>query len=137
MNTTHLTHQSTSTVISSPAWLRPAVVIDAGVSGLNGLAYLVAASYLSDLLGPSAAVLQGLGAFLLVWAVALGVVATRDPLPRGIVREIGYANLAWVAGSLAVAAGLLTLTGIGLAWCLLQAATVTAFAGVQIAGTRR
>lgn len=136
MNTMHTTDQSAST-ITSPSWLRPVVVIDAGVSGLNGLAYLLAASYLSDLLGPTEILLQGLGVFLLLWAVALAAVATRDPMPRGIVREIGYANLLWVAGSVAVAAGLLTLTGIGLAWCLLQAATVTAFAGAQIVGTRR
>lgn len=137
MNTAHTTHQSASVTDTSPTWLRPVVLIDAGVSGLNGVAYLAAASYLSDLLGPSAVVLQGLGAFLLLWAVALAVVSTRDPMPRGVVREIGYANLIWVAGSLVVAAGLLALTGIGLVWCLLQAATVLGFAGAQVVGTRR
>ncbi|WP_203336692.1 hypothetical protein [Nocardioides limicola] len=135
MNTTHTTHQSTST--TSPSWLRPAVVIDAGVSGVNGLVYLVAASMLSDLLGPSATLIQILGVVLVGWAVALAAVATRDPLPRVVIREIGYLNLVWVAGSVAAAAGLLSLTGIGLAWCLLQAATVTVFAAAQILGTRR
>lgn len=136
MNTTQITSQPLSA--TAPAtWLRPALVLDAGVSGLNGLAYLVASSYLSGLLGPSAALLQGLGLFLVVWSAALAFVATRDPLPTGIVREIGYANLVWVAGSIAVATGLVSLTGIGLAWCLLQAASVTLFAVAQIVGTRR
>lgn len=126
-----------STHARTASWLRPAVAVDATVSGVNGLAYLAASSYLADLLGPSATVLRWLGVVLVVWAVALAVVATRDPMPRGVVREIGYLNLVWVAGSVAVAAGLLSLTGVGLAWCLHQAAVVTAFAVVQLAGTRR
>lgn len=136
MNTTQIASPSLSTSASA-AWLRPVLVLDAGVSGLNGVAYLAAASYLSDLLGPSTVLLQGLGLFLVVWAAGLAIVATRNPLPVGVVREIGYANLLWVAGSIVVAAGLVTLTGIGLAWCLLQTVSVTLFAGAQIVGTRR
>lgn len=79
----------------------------------------------------------GLGVFLLLWAGVLGVVATRTPLPVSVVRGIGYLNLTWVAGSVAAAVGLLTLTGIGVGWCLLQAAAVLGFAATQLVGTRR
>ncbi|KQY62632.1 MULTISPECIES: hypothetical protein [unclassified Nocardioides] len=120
---------STSTARRSP--IARLLLLDAGVSGLNAVAYLAGATLLDDVLGPSVPTLELLGAFLLVWAGALAWIATRDPVPAGLAREVVIGNLVWVAGSVAVAFGLLSLTGIGLAWCLMQAVVVAGFGAAQ------
>ncbi|NYG59060.1 hypothetical protein BJ980_001983 [Nocardioides daedukensis] len=111
--------------------LRTVLLLDAGISGLNGIAYLAGAAVLDDLLGPSATVLLVLGAFLLVWAGVLEWVATRKPIPTPLVREVAIANLVWVAASIA-AIFLLDLTTVGVVWCLMQAAVVSGFAVLQL-----
>ncbi|QYJ04429.1 hypothetical protein KUV85_01770 [Nocardioides panacisoli] len=136
MDTTSRTATSRTDTAPQP-WLRPLLAVDAAVSGVNGVAYLLLAPTLSDLLGPADGVLRVLGAFLVLWGGCLAALATRPVPPRALVREVAHANLAWVAGSLAAALGLLSLTGIGLAWCLLQAVVVLGFAADQVAGSRR
>lgn len=126
--TTRIQNQSIAT---SRMTLRTVLLLDAGVSGVNGLAYLAGAVVLDDLLGPSALTLAVLGGALIVWAVLLDWVATRRPIPPAYAREVAVANLLWVAGSLA-ALGLLDLTALGTVWCLLQAAVVAGFAAVQL-----
>lgn len=126
--TTRIQNQSLATTRLT---LRTVLLLDAGVSGVNGLAYLAGAVVLDDLLGPSALTLALLGGALVAWAVVLDWVATRRPVPTAYAREVALANLLWVGGSLAALA-LLDLTGVGIVWCLLQAAVVAAFAAVQL-----
>lgn len=109
--------------------LRAALAVDAAVTGLNGLAYVAAAGALEPLLGLPAAPLRWAGAFLLVFAAAVAVLATRPAPPRGPVTGVIIVNLAWVVGSLAVVAAAETL--VGQLWIVAQALVVGAFAAVQ------
>lgn len=128
MTTTRFQDQSLPTTRLT---LRTVLLLDAGVSGANGLAYLAGAVVLDGLLGPSAPTLAVLGGFLVLWAVVLGRVAARRLIPPAWAREVAVGNLLWVAGSV-VAVFLLDLTPVGIVWCLLQAAVVAAFAVVQL-----
>lgn len=129
------TTRSSTTRNASLLSLRNVVLADAGVSGINGLAYLAGAMVLDSILGPSAAFLAIIGAVLLGWSAALGWVGTRSPIVAGQVREVGIGNLVWVAGSVVVLA-LMDLTVIGAVWCVLQAIVVAGFAVLQLRGIR-
>ncbi|MCF6509980.1 hypothetical protein E9549_21680 [Blastococcus sp. MG754426] len=129
---------NTTTATRPADLLRAALLLDAAVTGANGAAYLLAAPALADLLGVPEGTLRGLGAFLLVFAVAVAAVAARRPVPRAAAGAVVAANALWAAGSVGVVtAGVFRLTGAGTAWVLLQAAAVAGFAGLQIAGLRR
>jgi hypothetical protein len=126
----------TTTTSTPTSLLRPALRLDAVVSGLNGAAYLLAAPALADLLGLPTPVLRGLGVFLLVFAALVWAVGDRPAAPA--VRAVVAGNLLWTAGSLAVvAAGLGTPSTVGAVWIVLQAVVVAAFAVAQAAGLRR
>ncbi|MEV0150910.1 MULTISPECIES: hypothetical protein [unclassified Nonomuraea] len=119
-------------------FLRLALAADAAVTGVNGLAYLVAAGPLSGLLGPDAGLLRGIGAFLLVYAAAVGVLASRRTVSVAGTRAVIGLNLAWTLASLAAAieaSGEFTTPG--LIWTVLQALVVAVFAELQIMGLRR
>lgn len=112
------------------------LLVDAVLTGANGLAYLVLAGWLDELLGVSRGLLVGLGVFLLVVAAAVGWLATRVPIPRAGLLVLGSLNLGWVLASAIYAfAGDLTTTGT--VWVLLQAAIVLAFAVRQLQLARR
>lgn len=121
---------------TSPSLLRLALRADAVVSGLNGAAYLLAAGWLSELLGLPTGVLRALGVFLLVFAAAVWLVADRPVRPA--VATVIAGNLAWAAGSLVVAAtDLGTPTVLGAVWVVLQAVVVAGLAVAQTVGLRR
>ncbi|GAA2314209.1 hypothetical protein GCM10010149_76950 [Nonomuraea roseoviolacea subsp. roseoviolacea] len=118
-------------------FLRLALAADAAVTGVNGLAYLAAAGPLADLLGPGAGLLRGIGAFLLVYAVAVGVLATR-PVNAAATKAVIAVNLAWTLASLVAAvADSAEFTVLGLVWTVAQALVVAVFAELQIMGLRR
>jgi hypothetical protein len=127
----------TTTTAPAPAdLLRLALRLDAVVTGLNGAAYLLAASPLADLLGLPAGWLRGTGVFLLAYAAAVWLVGIR-PTPTAV-RTVVAANALWAAGSvLVVLAGLGSPTTVGAVWLVLQALVVAAFAVLQAAGLRR
>lgn len=115
--------------------LRPALLLDAAVSGANGVVYLAAAGPVGELLGLSPALLRGVGAFFLVWAVLVWAVARRPR--RAAVTGVIAGNAVWAADSLVVAAaGWGDPTAVGTAWIVLQALVVAAFAALQAAGRR-
>ncbi|WP_409333016.1 hypothetical protein [Trujillonella humicola] len=134
----------TTTAMTTTATRRPlrllrlALRLDAAVSGANGVAYLLAAPALSDLLGIPAGTLRGVGAFFLVYAALVALVAARPVVSAAATEAVIVSNALWAAGSVAVvAAGAFALTGPGTAWVLLQAAVVAGFAAVQLAALRR
>ncbi|MFF4587385.1 hypothetical protein [Streptomyces sp. NPDC001388] len=111
--------------------LRRFLALDAVVTGVNGLAYLVASGPLGRLLGVDGALLRELGVFLVAFAVAVGVLASRGrpaPLP---VRLVVEANLAWSVLTCVALAFWLSPTAAGAVWTVLQALTVTCFAALQ------
>ena len=132
---------------ASPTAARPApravalglaLRLDAVVTGANGLAYLIAAGPLSDLLGLDATFLRGIGLFLLAFTAFVWRVSARTAPPAGAVWAVVAVNVAWVLGSLALAAlGLGSPSTAGTVWVVLQAAVVGLFAELQILALRR
>ncbi|MGE0297958.1 hypothetical protein [Pseudonocardia sp.] len=113
--------------------LHLALLTDAVVTGLNGLAYLALAGPLQDLLGLPTGPMRAAGAFLLVFTAAVAFLGTRPRPPRGAVLAVVALNVAWVVGSLAVDAE----TVLGQVWVVAQAVVVAAFAAVQAYALRR
>lgn len=116
--------------------LRRFLVLDAVVTGANGLAYLAASGPLGRFLGTDSGLLLGLGIFLTAYAAAVGLLAARARPAALPVRAVIEANLAWAALSL-VALGLwLSPTTAGAVWTVLQALTVAGFALLQHAALK-
>lgn len=133
--TTSTTTTGTNPTLSREALLRLVLKVDALVTGANGVAYLAAAGPLEELLGIEPAVQRPIGAFLLLFAAGVWLVATRPSIPRRAVLAIVGANALWVVASLAfAAAGASSPTTAGTVWVVLQALVVGGFATLQ-AGT--
>jgi hypothetical protein len=112
--------------------LRTALKLDAIVTAANGGAYVVAAGPLADLLGPSPALLRGIGAFLLLFSVAVWMLASRGQVSPSAVLVVIAVNVLWAADSIAfLASGLSGATTFGGIWIVLQALVVAGFAGLQ------
>ena len=127
-----------TTIAPQRSLLRTALTLDAGVTAANGAAYLVLAGPLHDLLGLSEAVLRGAGAFLLVYALAVGVLATRPRPAKAAVVAVIAGNAIWAVDSVVAAlAGWGDPTTAGTVWMVLQAIVVAGFAALQLAGLKR
>jgi len=118
-------------------WLRAAMLIDALVTGANGLAYVAGATLLTNTLGPSTPSLIGIGAFLTCYAVVIVFVGRAQPIPVAGVWFAIVMNVAWTLTSVVVAFEADWLTTTGRVWDVLQALVVLAFAGAQFVGARR
>nr|BFD90812.1 hypothetical protein KitaXyl93_21720 [Kitasatospora sp. Xyl93] len=121
----------------SPWTVRGTLVLDALVTGGNGLAYLAFSGPLGELLGAGRATLVDVGLFLLGYAFAVGALAARRQPPVFGVRAVVDLNLAWVVLSLVAMELWLEPTTAGLVWIPLQAGTVALFAVLQITALRR
>jgi hypothetical protein len=118
--------------------LRTALTLDAGVTAANGAAYLALAGPLHELLGLSEGLLRGAGAFLLVYAAAVALLAARSRPARPAVLAIVAVNAVWALDSVVAAgAGWGDPTTAGTVWMVLQALVVAGFAALQLAGLRR
>ncbi|MBA8953289.1 hypothetical protein ACFQU9_16320 [Actinomadura namibiensis] len=119
-------------------FLKLALRVDAVVTGANGLAYLALAGPLERLLGLDAAVGRGLGAFLVVFAIAVAALSMPARAPRLAVHAVIEMNVLWsVLSVVAVATGWLDLNAVGATWAVMQAGTVGAFAAAQFIAIRR
>jgi hypothetical protein len=126
------------TIAPQRSLLRTALTLDAGVTAANGAAYLALAGPLGDLLGLSETVLRGAGAFLLVYALAVGVLASRPRPARAAVVAVIAGNALWAVDSVVAAlAGWGDPTTAGTVWIVLQALVVAGFAALQLAGLKR
>lgn len=135
MNTT-TAHPVTAT--TGPVNLKTVLLLDAVVTGANGLAYVAGAAALDSLLGPSSTHLIALGVFLVACSALLATIGTRRPISRGWTMFAVDVNIAWTIGSIvAVAFGWFDLTTTGQVWTILQAGLVAAFAALQIITLRR
>jgi hypothetical protein len=120
--------------LSLPATLQ----LDAVVSGANGLAYLLGASLLDDVLGVQASSIRPVGVFVLVYAVVVGAVGFRRPVNRRAATVVVGGNVLWATESLVVAAtDLGTPTATGTAWIVAQALLVAGLASLQWSALRR
>lgn len=113
--------------------LHLALLTDAVVTGVNGLAYVALAEPLQSVLGLPAGPMRMAGLFLLVFTAAVAFLGTRPQPPRGAVLAVVALNAAWVVASLTVEAG----SVIGQVWVVLQAVVVAVFAAAQAYALRR
>ncbi|MER7336038.1 MULTISPECIES: hypothetical protein [unclassified Micromonospora] len=133
------------TTVTSPArtvadttLLRFALKQDAIGSGANGVVYVVAAAIFGEMFGLPAGFLYPAGVFLVAFASALLVLASRPAVSRAAVGVVMTVNVAWVAASvLVLVAGWFPLTGLGTALVIAQAVVVAGFTVLQFAGLRR
>jgi hypothetical protein len=116
--------------ITSPV-AGPFLLVDAAMTGVNGLAYAVAGGWLADWFGAPETLVRSLGGFLLLVAAGVALLATRRPVPRRGVAALAVLNIVWVVASLDYAL-LGGLTTIGVAWTVLQAVVVGVFAAGQV-----
>ncbi len=110
--TTTRTAPAASPLIHAGGLLRPALRLDAVVTGVNGAGYLLGAPLLDGPLGLSTGLLRSVGAFLLAYAAAVWLVAARRRISGAAVEAVIGANALW-------------------------AAVVAGFAAVQLIGLRR
>ena len=114
-----------------------AVRVDAVATGGLAAVVLAAAPFVDERLGISTAALYGVGAALLAYALVLELWVARRPRPA-LVREVIVLNLLWVVASVAVVlTDLLTLTTLGTALVLAQAAAGALLADLQYLALRR
>ncbi|NUT38200.1 MAG: hypothetical protein HOV79_34555 [Hamadaea sp.] len=119
-------------------FLRLALKLDAVASGGLGAGTLLLSSQLDQVLGTPVALTVGTGAFLVVFAAGLWVLASRARISPAAVWFVIVGNLGWVAASVAVAVSdAFALTGLGVAFVLAQAAAVVVFADLEYLGLRK
>ncbi|MFI7416365.1 hypothetical protein [Nonomuraea sp. NPDC049684] len=118
--------------------LRFALRQDAIGSGANGLLFLAVAAISGSMFGLPAALLVPAGVFLVAYAASLLRLAARPVVSRAAVIAVMAVNVAWVAASAeTLIAGWFPLTGLGVAYVIVQAVAVAGFTGLQFAGLRR
>ncbi|NDL55664.1 hypothetical protein [Phytoactinopolyspora mesophila] len=118
-------------------WLRAAMLIDAAVTGANGLAYVVAAALLTTVLGPPVPFLIGIGVFLASYAIVILLVSRARSIPPAGVWFAIVMNAAWSAASVIHMITADWLTPAGRVWAVLQAVVVLGFAVAQMIGLHR
>ncbi|MER5307335.1 hypothetical protein ABT034_06040 [Streptomyces sp. NPDC002773] len=111
--------------------LRRFLALDAVVTGTNGIAYAAASGPLGEFLGVDSAVLLELGIFLIVFAGAVGWLASRTQPPATAVKIVVDINILWAVLSIVALVVWLEPTTAGLLWTPMQAATVGGFAVLQ------
>ncbi|WP_232661169.1 hypothetical protein [Pseudonocardia sp. TRM90224] len=117
-------------------FLRLALRLDAAGSGALGLGGLVGATALAPLLGTTSTAMMATGGFLVVYALALVVIAGRPAISRPAAWTVVVGNSVWVLASIVTAMGG-PLTAIGVAVVLAQAAAVLVFIDMEWLGLRR
>jgi hypothetical protein len=112
--------------------LKPALLLDAAVTGVNGVAYLAAAGPLEDLLGLPASWLRVAGVVLVAFAAFVALVSRKPS--AGAVGAIVAVNVACAVASVVFAiAGWGSPETAGTVWIVLQALVVAGFAELQVA----
>jgi hypothetical protein len=140
---------SIASILSDPSdrMLRLTLKTNALFSGAGGIVAAVFAGPLSRLITPAteaapgisvATVLMVVGIGLVLFAAGVAWVASRDPMPRGLVSAIFWADVAWVLGTVVlVAAGHSWFTMTGLVIVIVVALAVADFAIFEYLGLRR
>lgn len=133
MTTTQQTPTTTTT--TRPGITTPLagafLLVDAAMTGANGLAYALAGGWLAVWFGAPEAFVRSIGVFLVVVGVAVALLARSTPIPRRGVAALATLNVVWVVASLDYAF-LGGLTTIGVVWTVLQAVIVGVFAAGQV-----
>ncbi|MBF6182608.1 Uncharacterised protein [Nocardia otitidiscaviarum] len=112
--------------------LRLAYTFDGVATLASGILVAALAGVLDSALGLSTPLLLGVGAFFILYAIDVLIVATRPVISRRAAAVIIAVNALWAVDSLVVlAAGWLDPTALGVAAILVIAAFTAAMAAVQ------
>lgn len=135
MNT--ITPLSPPPVRTHDRWLRAVLLIDAAVTGANGLAYIAGATLLTTFLGPPVPFLFAIGAFLSCCAIVFLLVGRAQRIPVVGAWFAIVVNVAWSGASVIYVVTADWLTPIGQLWTVLQALVVLSFGLAQMIGVHR
>ncbi len=125
-------------LIQSSPLLRKALALDAAACAGMGLLLAAAAGPLAAPFGLPESVLRGAGIVLLPCALLLGILASRQLLPRLAIYAVIGINLLWIVDSVAILLmGWFAPTGLGIAVVLAQAAAVAIVTELEVIGFRR
>lgn len=111
--------------------LRRILLLDAVVTGVNGLVYAVAPGTVARLTGLDDDVLLGLGVFLLVFAAGVGALGVQRNPSELSVKLLIEANALWTVLSLVSPLLWFDPNLAGSVWIVLQALVVAGFAALQ------
>jgi hypothetical protein len=124
--------------LSQPSsFLRLALLADAAVSGVTGLAMMLGAGVVDGLLGVPGVLLRYAGLSLLPFAALVAFLATRENLSRPAAWAVVAYNALWAVDSIVLlASGWIAPTALGYAFIAFQALVVAIFAKLQYIGLR-
>lgn len=118
-------------------FLKRVLLLDAASCVGMGLGLIAGAAMLAGPLGLPTALLSGAGLSLIPIGLFMAFVATRAAPPTAFVWLIILGNAGWVVQSIALVELAPTISALGMAFVLAQAAFVTALACLECAGLRR
>jgi hypothetical protein len=119
-------------------FLRRVLMLDAVATGATGLLMTFFASTLTGLLAIPGTLLFYAGLILLPYALLVAWLARRDTLPRWAIWAVIVTNVLWAMDSVLLAmSGWIGPNALGLAFIIMQALVVVAFAELQYVGLRR
>jgi hypothetical protein len=125
--------------LSQPSsFLRLALLADAAVSGVTGLAMMLGAGVVDGLLGVPGVLLRYAGLSLMPFAALVAFLATRENLSRPAAWAVVAYNALWAVDSIVLmASGWIAPTALGYAFIAFQALVVAIFAKLQYIGLRK
>jgi hypothetical protein len=119
-------------------FLRRVLMLDAAATGATGLLMTFFASTLTGLLAIPGGLLFYAGLILLPYALLVAWLARRHTLPRWAIWAVIVTNVLWAIDSVLLAmSGWIEPNALGLAFIIMQALVVVAFAELQYVGLRR
>lgn len=125
------------TLIAHPRFLQRLLITDAVATGATAALLLGAADALAPLLQLPAGLLRGAGAVLVPFVAWVALLARQARPARAAMAAVVAINVAWVAASVWVAfGGAWAPSTLGVAFVLVQAAAVLAFADLGWFGLR-
>lgn len=125
--------------IETSRLLRLSLGADALVSGAVALLHVAAAPSMAAATKLPHGLILGSGLFLIGYVLMLAVMARAPRLWASLVWLVIVGNLIWAVESLSLAAGAMGVApnGLGIAWLLIHALTVSVFAALSFVGLRR
>jgi len=133
-----ITTSTLSPLANTGTFLRNVLLADALVSGATGALMALAAGVLEPILQVPATLLRIAGLALLPYAAFVAMLARRDVPPRGMVWAVVACNALWAIDCVALLfTGWIDPSLLGVAFVLMQAVVVAAFAELQVVGLRR
>jgi len=125
-------------MINPSQFLRRAILGDAIFSGASAVMLTFGGGGLAPLLNLPEVLLRETGLFLIVYAILVGWLGTRQAMPKAMVAIVIAGNVAWTLASIALLfSGAVTPNLLGEVFVAAQAIATGALAELQYIGLRR